>query len=57
MADVEGKRVPVVPPDASPMLSPRHDEIMGSRDRVAIVYIDGDMVDGRSRSVPRGTVG
>lgn len=52
VAEVEGERTPVVSLEASPALAPRPAEIMGSRDRVAVVYIDGDMVDGRSRSVP-----
>ncbi|RYE87120.1 MAG: signal peptide peptidase SppA, partial [Myxococcales bacterium] len=52
MAEVVGERLPLLPPDASPALAPRPADVMGSRDRIALVYIDGDMVDGRSRSVP-----
>jgi len=52
VTEVEGRRMPLVPLDASPALAPRPSEIMGSRDRVAIVYLDGDMIDGRSRTLP-----
>lgn len=52
VAEVEGRRVPLIPLEASPALAPRPSEVMGSRDGIAIVYIDGDMVDGRSRSIP-----
>mgnify|MGYP002652463494 CR=1 FL=1 len=52
MAEVVGERLPLLSTDASPALAPRPADVMGSRDRIALVYIDGDMVDGRSRSVP-----
>jgi protease-4 len=52
VAEVEGRRVPLLAVEASPALTSRPSEVMGSRDRVAIVYLDGDMIDGRSRTLP-----
>ncbi|MCS6902578.1 MAG: signal peptide peptidase SppA, partial [Polyangiaceae bacterium] len=52
VAEVEGRRIPLIPVEASPALAAHPSEVMGSRDRVAIVYLDGDMMDGRSRTLP-----
>lgn len=52
VAEVAGARVPLLSADASPALAPRPDDVMGSRDRLALIYLDGDMIDGRSRTVP-----
>ncbi len=52
MGELVGERLPMLPPEASPALERRPADVMGHRDHVAVIYIDGDMVDGRSRSVP-----
>lgn len=50
--EVEGAPVRVVDLSASPAFAREHAQEMGERERVAIVYVDGMMIDGRSRDVP-----
>lgn len=47
-----GHKARVVDAKSSVAFVPRAPDEIGERDRVAIVWVDGDMVDGRSRNVP-----
>lgn len=50
--EVTGHHVRVVEPDESIALGPHAPDSFGARPRIALVYIDGDIVDGRSKELP-----
>jgi protease IV len=52
IAEMFGHRVWVVEAKSSPTFTQRAPNIIGRAQHVAIVYVDGDMVDGRSRKIP-----
>ncbi len=51
-SEVLGHRARLVDAKSSIALAPRAPDELGERERVAIVWVDGDMIDGRSRKVP-----
>jgi protease IV len=51
-AELVGHRVRVVDAASAPAFSKRAPDILGERDRVAVIYVDGNMIDGRSRDIP-----
>jgi protease IV len=52
VAEVVGRPVPLVKADDSPAFDDASPETLGPRRRVAVIYLEGDMIDGRSRIVP-----
>lgn len=52
VSELVGERVPVVELSQLPTFAKRVPDEMGERDRIAVVYVDGDMIDGRSRDLP-----
>jgi protease-4 len=52
VAEALGRAVPLVDADGAPAFDDESPRALGPRGRVAVVYLDGDMVDGRSRVVP-----
>ncbi|HEU4535745.1 MAG TPA: signal peptide peptidase SppA, partial [Polyangiaceae bacterium] len=52
VAEAVGRPVPLVRAEDAPAFDERAPPALGPRGRVAVVYLEGDMVDGRSRIVP-----
>ncbi len=52
VAEALGRPVPLVKAEDSPAFDDEAPKELGPRRRVAVIYLDGDMVDGRSRVVP-----
>ena len=51
-SELYGSHVPFVEAERAPLFQTHAPEVLGERDRLAIVYVDGDMIDGRSREIP-----
>ena len=51
-AEMNGAPIPVRELSSSPAFRPAIPDEMGERERVAIVYVEGTMVDGNSRDIP-----
>lgn len=50
--ELAGRRVHVIDAKASPVFMTAAPGEHGERDRVAMIYVEGDMIDGRSREIP-----
>jgi protease-4 len=51
-AEMEGTPIPVVDSASAPDFQLRAPDRVGDVERIAIVYVDGDMIDGQSRNIP-----
>lgn len=50
--EMVGHDIAVVQGSKAPVFKPKAADVTGDRPRVAVIYVDGDIVDGRSRRIP-----
>jgi protease-4 len=51
-SEMAGELLPVIDSASAPEFMPRAADRVGDVERIAIVYVDGDMIDGQSRNIP-----